>query len=62
MSVDAAISQAAHGTLAALFPSQTPTFDAYLAEDLAAVRNAQQKANGIDLATDSCSHSRDAFQ
>jgi hypothetical protein len=49
MSVDAAISQAAHDTLAALFPSQTPTFDAYLAEDLAAVRNAQQKANGIDL-------------
>jgi hypothetical protein len=47
MSVDAAISQAAHDTLAALLPSQTPTFDAYLAEDLAAVRNAQQKANGI---------------
>src|SRR5207237_5388694 len=33
----------------ALFPSQTATFDAYLAEDLAGVRNAQQKANGIDL-------------
>ena len=49
ISVDAAISQAAHDTLAALFPSQTATFDAYLAEDLAAVRNAQQKANGIDL-------------
>ena len=49
MSVDAAISQAAHDTLAALFPSQTATFDAYLAEDLAAVRNAQQKANGIGL-------------
>jgi len=49
MSVDAAISQAARDTLAALFPSQTATFDAYLAEDLAAVRNAQQKANGIDL-------------
>jgi len=49
MSVDAAISQAAHDTLAALFPSQAPTFDAYLVQDLAAVRNAQQKANGIDL-------------
>src|SRR5881397_3073996 len=49
MSVDAAISQAARDTLAALFPSQTSIFDAYLAEDLAAVRNAQQKANGIDL-------------
>jgi hypothetical protein len=48
-SVDVAISQAARDTLAALFPSQTPIFDAYLAQDLAAVRNAQQKANGIDL-------------
>jgi PAP2 superfamily protein len=49
MSVDAAISQAARDTLAAMFPSQTATFDTYLAQDLAAVRNAQQKANGIDL-------------
>src|SRR5438094_7837637 len=49
MSVDAAISQAARDTLAALFPSQTATFDAYLAEDLAAVRNPHQKTNGIDL-------------
>ena len=49
MSVDAAISQAARDTLAALFPSQTTTFDGYLAQDLAAIRNAQQKANGIDL-------------
>src|SRR5256712_2802450 len=49
MSVDAAISQAARDTLAAMFPSQTATFDAYLAEDLAVIRNAQQKANGIDL-------------
>src|SRR5437763_1756366 len=49
MSVDAAISQAARDPLAALFPSQTATFDAYLTQDLAAIRNAQQKANGIDL-------------
>jgi hypothetical protein len=49
MSVDAAISQAARDTLAAMFPSQTPTFDAYLAQDLAAVPNSQQRANGIDL-------------
>jgi VCPO second helical-bundle domain len=48
-SVDAAISQAARDTLAALFPSQTATFNTYLAQDLAAVKNAQQKANGIDL-------------
>ena len=49
ISVDAAISQAARDTLMAVFPSQTAIFDAYLAEDLAGVRNAQQKANGIDL-------------
>ena len=49
MSLDAAIGQAARDTLAALFPSQTPTFDGYLAEDLAAIHNAHQKANGIDL-------------
>ena len=33
-SVDAAIAQAAHDTLAALFPSQAASFDAALAEDL----------------------------
>src|SRR4029077_15933334 len=49
MSVDVAVSQAAHDTLTAMFPSQTATFDGYLAEDLALIRNAQQKANGIDL-------------
>src|SRR6516165_538122 len=49
MSVDVAIAQAARDTLAALFPSQAPTFDSYLAEDLAGVNNAQKRANGIDL-------------
>ncbi len=49
VSVDAAISQAARDTLAAMFPSQTPTFNAYLAEDLARVTNGQQRARGIDL-------------
>src|SRR4029450_8830480 len=49
ISVSPAISQAARPTLAAQFPSQAPTFNAYLAQDLAAVRNAQQRANGIDL-------------
>ena len=48
-SVDAAISQAARDTLAAMFPSQTPIFNAYLAEDLARVTNGQQRARGIDL-------------
>src|SRR5436190_9370398 len=49
MSVDAAIAQAARDTLAAMVPSQAATFDAYLAEDLAAVRNPHQKTNGVDL-------------
>src|SRR6266404_5610921 len=43
VSVDATISQAARDTLSAMFPSQTATFDAYLAEDLARIRNPQQK-------------------
>ena len=33
-SLDAAMAQAAHDTLAALFPSQKPNFDGLLAEDL----------------------------
>ena len=49
ISLHAAISQAAHDTLAALFPAQTASFDLWLAEDLAAVKNKSAKANGIDL-------------
>jgi len=48
-SLDAAISQAAHDTLAALFPSQASAFDAFLASDLARVASKSQKADGIDL-------------
>src|SRR5438445_9785022 len=33
-STEAAVAQAAHDTLAAMFPSQTPRFDDLLAEDL----------------------------
>lgn len=47
-SLDAAICQAGHDTLSALFPSHKPTFDAYLAEDLLAIRSQPQKENGID--------------
>src|SRR2546423_6341947 len=43
ISVDAAISQAARDTLIATFPSQTATFDAYLAQDLVLVSNSQPK-------------------
>jgi len=48
-SMKAAIAQAAHDTLAALFPSQTPSFDAQLAADLATVTNGKAKSDGIDL-------------
>ena len=49
-SLKAAIAQAAHDTLAALYPSQAPTFAAQLEEDLAKVEDgAAQKAAGIEL-------------
>src|SRR5947208_4359933 len=49
LSLQAAISQAARDTLAALFPAQTTSFDGWLAEDLAEVKSKDAKANGIDL-------------
>lgn len=48
-SMDAAIAQAAHDALAALFPSQAVDFAALLAEDLSRVRDGRAKRNGIDL-------------
>jgi hypothetical protein len=48
-SLQAAIAQAAHDTLVALFPSQTPSFDTLLAADLAKIPNNRPKANGIDV-------------
>ena len=47
ISIDAAIAQGAHDTLIALYPSQIASFDARLAEDLAAITNPRDKANGI---------------
>jgi hypothetical protein len=47
--MSAAIAQAAHDTLAALFPSQAAAFRSLLAEDLEQVRNGIAKANGIAL-------------
>jgi hypothetical protein len=47
-SMDAAICQAAHDTLSALFPSQKPAFDALLAEDLLRISSRPQRENGID--------------
>ncbi len=45
----AAIAQAARDTLAALFPSQTPRFDTFLAEDLARIADGAAKTRGIAL-------------
>ena len=48
-STDAAIAQAAHDTLVGLFPSQTASFDARLAEDLSRIPEGPARARGIDL-------------
>lgn len=49
ISMQAAISQAAHDTLAALFPSQAASFADWLAEDLAEEKNQHALANGVEL-------------
>jgi hypothetical protein len=49
VSMEAAIAEAACETLEALFPSQTPTFQQYLADDLGRLPNGERKNNGIDL-------------
>ena len=48
-SMDAAIAQAAHDTLVALFPSQTASCDAQLADDLSQIPDGRAKAKGIEL-------------
>ena len=48
-SMEAAIAQAAHDTLVALFPSQTASCDAQLADDLSQIRDGHAKAKGIEL-------------
>src|SRR5690606_7633937 len=49
ISLEVAISQAAHDTLVALYPSQAGAFDALLEEDLDACSYHFGKANGIEL-------------
>jgi hypothetical protein len=48
-SVQAAVAQAAHDTLAVLFPSQQPRFAALLAEDLRRIPAGPAKENGIEV-------------
>jgi hypothetical protein len=49
MSMKAAIAQAAHDTLVALFPSQTPSFADQLADDLTEIPDGRLKTNGVAL-------------
>jgi hypothetical protein len=46
---DAAIAQAAHDTLAALYPRQKARIDAWLQADLARLPDGRAKLNGIDV-------------
>lgn len=48
-SMEAAIAQAAHDTLSALFPSQKAAFDEQLAQDLDAINGRRPRELGIDL-------------
>jgi PAP2 superfamily len=52
-SMDAAIAQAAHDTLVALFPSQTASFNQQLADDLSLISgNGRAKSDGVALGQD----------
>ena len=46
-SMSAAIMQAAHDTLCAMYPSQTPTFDTELTNELSQIPASVSKTNGI---------------
>jgi len=48
-SVDAAVAQAAHDTLNALFPSQAAACAQLLTEDLARIKGGRQKSDGIAI-------------
>jgi hypothetical protein len=52
ISVSAAVAQAAHDTLVALFPSHAEYLDRHLADDLAAIRDSAAKEQGIQLGQD----------
>lgn len=48
-SKDAAIAQAAHDAMVALYPRQAPRLDAWLAADLARLPAGRSRLNGIDI-------------
>lgn len=47
VSWEAAVAQAAHDTLVAVYSAQSVSFDNWLAQDLAAITNSTQRANGV---------------
>src|SRR5689334_9127052 len=47
-SMECAIAQAAHDTLCEMFPSQTPSFNQLLIEDLNDIADSEAKSNGIE--------------
>src|SRR4051812_13082908 len=49
VSLDAAVAQAAHDTLASLYPSQKPAFDSLLNADLTKVANKNERTNAVSL-------------
>jgi hypothetical protein len=49
ISLDAAVAQAAHDTLASLYAAQASTFDGLLSQELRRVRNRKQRDHGVDL-------------
>ena len=55
VSMDAAIAKAAVETLKAMFPSQSPSFEELLAQDLARIANNKHKTAGIALGADAAS-------
>src|SRR5205823_4411974 len=48
-SMDAAIAQAAHDALVAVYPSQARTFDALLTDELRRITDGRGKADGVNL-------------
>jgi len=48
-SMECAIAQAAHDTLCEMFPSQSPSFNQLLSEDLNDVADSEAKAKGIEV-------------
>jgi PAP2 superfamily protein len=48
-SMNCAIAQAAHDTLCAMFPSQTPKFDGLLADEMSRSPNGRPKSDGVAL-------------